>query len=130
MKRKQMLTFIAPSMISLIVFTIIPLIVAMSLSLQSFGFWTINDRLFVGLENYTYILTDNRFWQAFRFTFLIMAIVTPIEMALGFGVALMMDQVPRRFRGILVALALTTYVSVPIVASYMFRGMFFPGGYR
>ena len=128
MKRKQMLTFIAPSMVSLIVFTIIPLIVAMSLSLQSFGFWTINDRIFVGLENYTYILTDSRFWQAFRFTFLIMAIVTPIEMALGFGIALMMDQVPRRFRGILVALALTTYVSVPIVASYMFRGMFFPGG--
>lgn len=128
MKRRQMLTFVAPSMISLLIFTIIPLIVAMSLSMQSFGYWTINERIFVGLENYTYILTDARFWQAFRFTFLIMAIVTPIEMVLGFTVALLMDQVSRRFRGILVALALTTYVSVPVVASYMFRGMFYPGG--
>ena len=46
MKRKQMLAFISPSMVSLLIFTIIPLVVAFSLSTQSFGYWTINDRIF------------------------------------------------------------------------------------
>ena len=63
-----------------------------------------------------------------KFTFLIMAIVTPVEMIIGFIIALLLDQVPKRPRGIFIALALTTYVSVPVVASYMFRGLFYAGG--
>ncbi len=128
MNRKQLLTFIAPSMITLLIFTIIPLVVSIALSFQSFGYQTLNDRLFVGLQNYTYILADERFWRSVGFTFLIMAIVTPSEMVIGFFVALGLDQIARRYRGIFIALALTTYVSVPVVASYMFRGLFYAGG--
>lgn len=59
---------------------------------------------------------------------MIMAIVTPLEIMLGFAIALLMDQISRRSRGFFVALALTTYVSVPVVAAYMFRGLFYTGG--
>ncbi len=128
MTRKQLLAFITPSMITLLVFTMIPLVVSIALSFQSFGYQNLNDRIFVGLQNYSYILSDNRFWGSVGFTFLVMAVVTPTEMVIGFVVALLLDQVAKRHRGIFIALALTTYVSVPVVASYMFRGMFYAGG--
>lgn len=115
-------------MISLVTFTIVPLVVAAWLSFQSFGYWTMDARVFVGLRNYAEIMADPSFWQAVGWTLLIMAIVTPTEMFLGFVIALLLDQVSKRHRGIFLALALTTYVSVPVVASYMFKGMFFPGG--
>lgn len=128
MKNKEFAAFVAPSLIGLMVFTIVPLVVAFALSLQSFEYWTMNARVFVGLRNYVDILADPRFWRAFSFTLLLMVVVTPIEMFIGFVIALALDQIPRRSRGIFVALALTTYVSVPVVASYMFRGLFYTGG--
>ncbi len=103
---------------------IIPLVVAIALGFQSFTYLTLNARKFVGLENYQSILLDSRFWQAVRFTFLIIVIVTPLEMIIGSIVALLLDQIPKGRRGIFVSLCLTTYVSVPIVAAYMFRGLF------
>lgn len=124
MKRKAFLAFVAPSVILMVALMIIPLGVAILLGFQSFTYLTLNARKFVGLENYQSILLDTRFWQAVRFTFLIIAVVTPLEMIIGSIVALLLDQVPRGRRGIFIALCLTTYVSVPIVASYMFRGLF------
>lgn len=128
MKNREFAAFVAPSLLALLVFTVIPLVFAFSLSLQSFEYWTLNERVFVGLQNYAAILADPRFWQAFAFTLTIMVIVTPLEIILGFGIALLMDQISRRSRGFFVALALTTYVSVPVVAAYMFRGLFYTGG--
>ncbi len=128
MKNKEFAAFVAPSMIALVTFTVIPLVVAFVLSFQAFEYWTLNARVWVGLRNYADILADPRFWQAFGFTLLIMAVVTPLEMFLGFMIALFLDQMPKRHRGILIALALTTYVSVPVVAAYMFRGLFYTGG--
>jgi ABC-type sugar transport system permease subunit len=127
-KNKEFAAFVAPSMIALVTFTIIPLVMAFSLSLQAFEYWTLNERIFVGLSNYASIIGDSRFWQAFRFTLIIMLIVTPTEMFIGFVIALMLDQISKRSRGIFIALALTTYVSVPVVAAYMFRGLFYTGG--
>jgi N,N'-diacetylchitobiose transport system permease protein len=127
-KNREFAAFVAPSMIALLAFTIIPLAVAFSLSLESFEYWTMNARVFVGLRNYRDILADARFLQAVSFTLLIMVIVTPIEILLGSFIALLLDQLPKRRRGLFIALALTTYVSVPVVASYMFRGLFYTGG--
>ena len=128
MKNKEFAAFVAPSMFALVAFTIIPLVVALALSFQAFEYWTMNARVFVGLRNYIDILGDARFWQAFRFTLLIIFVVTPTEMFIGSVVALFLDQLSKRHRGIFIALALTTYVSVPVVASYMFRGLFYTGG--
>lgn len=45
MKNKEFAAFVAPSMLALLVFTVIPLVVAFSLSLQSFEYWTLNARV-------------------------------------------------------------------------------------
>ena len=128
MKRRTFVAFVAPSVISMVLLMIVPLVMAIWLGLQSFSYATLDMPKFVGLRNYSDILFDTRFWTSVRFTFSIIAIVTPLEIIVGCVVALLLDQLPKRRRGIFIALCLTTYVSVPIVASYMFRGLFQTGG--
>ncbi len=128
MNRSTFFAFMAPSLISMVVLMIVPLVMAFWLGFQSFSYWTMDTPRFVWLQNYQDILADSKFWEAVKFTFSIIIVVTPTEMLIGFIVALLLDQVPKRKRGVYIALCLTTYVSVPIVASYMFRGLFQPGG--
>lgn len=128
MKRKTFWAFIAPSVISMVSLMIIPMFLAIWFGFHSFGYWTLDAPKFVGLENYRDILVDPRFWQAVQFTLLIIAIVTPVEIIIGSIVALLLDQIPKGRRGIFIALCLTTYVSIPIVAAYMFRGLFQANG--
>jgi multiple sugar transport system permease protein len=105
---------------------IIPLVMAIWLGMHYVTYRNMNSPDFVGLANYQAILSDPRFWQALRFTVLIIAIVTPAEMILGFFVALLLDQADKRIRGVFIALLLTTYVTVPVVSGLMFRQLFEP----
>jgi ABC-type sugar transport system permease subunit len=110
----------------MVMLMIIPLIMAVWLGMHYVTYRNMNAPEFVGLENYRAILTDPRFWQSFRFTLLLIAIVTPTEMILGFFIALLLDQTHRRVRGIFISLLLTTYVTVPVVSGLMFRQLFEP----
>jgi ABC-type sugar transport system permease subunit len=105
---------------------IIPLIMAIWLGMHYVTYRNLNAPEFIGLENYQAILADTRFWQALLFTLLIIVIVTPAEMILGFFIALLLDQTHKRVRGIFIALLLTTYVTVPVVSGLMFRQLFEP----
>ncbi len=49
-------------------------------------------RAFVGLANYARLLDDPAFWQAARFTVLFMLASVPLEVALGLGIALVLNQ--------------------------------------
>lgn len=126
MKRKTFYWFTGPSIILMVSLMIIPLIMAIWLGLNYVTYRNMNAPEFIGLENYLAILGDPRFWQSFRFTLLIIVIVTPAEMILGFFIALLLDQTNKRVRGIFIALLLTTYVTVPVVSGLMFRQLFEP----
>lgn len=128
MDRKTFYSFATPSIVLMIALMIIPLVMAIWLGSFSFTYWNMDTPQFVGLENYREILSDMRFWQALQFTLLIIAIVTPLEMVLGFMVALLLDQLPKIRRGIYISLLLTTYVSVPVASAMMFRQLFQTNG--
>ena len=126
MKRKTFYGFTSPSIILMVTLMIIPLFMAIWLGMHYLTYRNMNDPQFIGLENYQAILADPRFWQSRRFTLLIIAIVTPLEMILGFIIALLLDQTNKRVRGIFIAFLLTTYVTVPVVSGLMFRQLFEP----
>jgi ABC-type sugar transport system permease subunit len=126
MRRKTFYAFTGPSIVLMLTLMIIPLIMAVWLGLHYVTYRNMNAPEFVGLENYQAILADPRFWQSLRFTLLIIAIVTPAEMILGFFVALLLDQTHKGVRGIFISLLLTTYVTVPVVSGLMFRQLFEP----
>ena len=126
MKRRTFYGFTSPSIILMVTLMIIPLIMATWLGMHYVTYRNMNAPQFVGFDNYRAILTDPRFWQSLRFTLLIIAIVTPLEMILGFFIALFLDQTHPKIRGVFISLLLTTYVTVPVVSGLMFRQLFEP----
>lgn len=128
MKRRIFFQFTAPSNITMIVLMIFPLLYAVYLSFNLVTYQNINDPTFIGLENYTTILTDPQFWQAVRFSLAIIVLTVPVQVCLGFVMALLLDQVPILVRGFLMSMMLMPFIVVPVVGTVMFRQLFEVGG--
>ena len=70
--------FIAPSMILLLVFSIIPLLIAFGLSMFDVPI-TLNTAAFVGLENYKNAFLDDRFLNSLKVTVIFTVLEVPIQ---------------------------------------------------
>ncbi len=128
MKRTTFFQFAAPSIFIMTLLMVIPLIMAIWLGTQFMTFTNINAPQFVGLRNYTDVLSDPRFWRSFGFTMLFTAIVIPARMVIGFTIALLLDQVSGLARGFYLAIFLLPFVIVPIVGTLMFKQLFEASG--
>jgi len=128
MKRSTFLQFAAPSIILMTLLMVIPLGMAIWLGMNFMTYNNINAPQFVGMKNYVDVLGDPRFWQSFRFTGLYMAIVIPVQLFVGFTIALTLDQVSRFVRGIYLSLFLLPFIIVPVVGTLMFKQLFEPSG--
>ncbi len=71
---------------------------------------------FVGLENYGFLMTDPRFWNALAHTAYFVLLSVTLELALGLGIALLLHQ---RFpgRGVARALVLVPWAVPTVVAA-------------
>ncbi len=123
MNDKTFFTFVSPSVIIMVVLMVIPLITAMFLGLNFVTYSNLEEPQFVGLSNYVAMMTDPAFWGSFRFTIIYIITVVPAELLLGFGIAMLLDQV-RHFRGFFIAAALVPHIITPVVGALMFRTMF------
>jgi len=128
MKRKLFYKFSAPSNLTMVILMIIPLGVAAFLSFHFVTFRNINAPEFVGISNYIAILKDSQFWQAFRFSMIIVAVAVPVQIVLGFCIALLLDQIRSAARGIYIALILLPFIVVPVVGTLIFKQLFEVGG--
>ncbi|RME99080.1 MAG: sugar ABC transporter permease [Chloroflexi bacterium] len=128
MNRGTFFRFAAPSIVVMTLLMVVPLFMAIWLGMQFMTFNNITDPQFVGLRNYIDVLGDSRFWQAFRFTLMYMAIIVPAQLVIGFTVALLLDQVSGLARGIYLSIFLLPFIIVPIVGTLMFKQLFEPSG--
>ena len=80
---------------------------------------------FIGLRNYVDILSDVKFWQAFQVTFIFAVSAVVIELALGLGVAMMLNH---HFPGvqILRSLLIIPMMIPPIVSALMWKVVLLP----
>jgi multiple sugar transport system permease protein len=85
----------------------------------------IGDAEFVGLANYTRLLSDAQFRESFGVTIAFAAVVVSVEMVLGVGLALLLD---RELRGMTVlrTLFILPMMIAPIVVGLMWRYMYHP----
>ncbi len=89
--------FITPVMLLLLAINIFPLIWAVRLSFTNYKSNRPNAPLrFVGLDNYTDILSDPDVWHAMQVTAHFVVWTILLQMLLGFGLALLIN---RKFRG-------------------------------
>ncbi|MFK7892042.1 MAG: carbohydrate ABC transporter permease [Granulosicoccus sp.] len=124
--RSTLLAFLGPSVVSLLVIGIGPLIYAVWTSLHYFNLTKLKQVEFIGLENYATVLTDGAFWDAMGRTFLLLGISLPIQLALGLGIALLLHKPGVGFLKTLTRLSLvlpmaTTYAVVGLLGQVMFN---------
>lgn len=113
--------FVAPNMLLLLVFVLVPLVWAVLVSLQQTnGFGT---GVFVGLSNYSRLFSDPLFWRSTINTVLFTVIVTPASMGLGLLIAVLLNSaLPARgvFRSILITPMAISGVATALLGLLMF----------
>jgi len=123
MKRRTFLAFVSPSVAIMLLLMVLPLVTAIWLGFNFITFKNLAMPQWVGLENYTEVLSDPAFWASLRFTLLYIVITVPCQILIGFCIALLLDQVTR-FRGVYIAASLLPFIVTPIVGTLMFRNVF------
>jgi len=128
MNFKSFLQFTAPSNFVMLALMIFPLVLAIMFGLNYITFKTINEPVYVELENYQEVLSDPAFWTALRWTLIIIAVVVPAHIVIAFVQAVVLDQVTGRLRGFYLAAIMIPMIVVPVIGTIVFRQLFDPGG--
>ena len=95
-------SFIAPVIILLFVFSILPLLSAFGLSCFDVS-TTLGKPKFVGLENFAEIFSDNRFWNSLKVTLKWTVVEVPLQVLLALLLSALLTQnniINKIFRGI------------------------------
>lgn len=120
--------FLAPALLVLGVFFLLPVIAALALSLTDYDLYALADirnLRFVALGNYWALLQRPLFWSALGHTVYFVAVGVPLSMAASLGVALLLNSPLARakpfFRTALFAPVVTTVVAVAVIWRYLFN---------
>ncbi|WP_375406322.1 carbohydrate ABC transporter permease [uncultured Amnibacterium sp.] len=113
--------FIAPNLLLLGLFVLLPLVQSVGLSFErtnGFGAGT-----FAGLDNYARLIGDPLFWRSLANTLLFTLLTTPLSMGLGLGAAVLLNAaLPARgvFRSILILPMSVSGVATALIGLLMF----------
>lgn len=118
--------FLVPTMVLLLAIAIFPLIWSLYLSFTKYSIIKDADTgpLWIGLRNYASLLSDVVVWQRFITTAYFVIPTVGIELALGFGLALLLN---RKFRG---RDYLMTLILIPMMLSPLVVALFWGYMYR
>lgn len=116
--RAVMNLFIWPTLLLLIIFNFFPLFYSLYLSFTSYRATSPTAPVWVGIQNYTNILTDPDLWQAFTTSGRYVLFSVALQTVVGFGLALL---VRGKFRG---SGVVTTLILIPMMLSPVVVGLF------
>lgn len=98
---KTPLFFLAPALILLLVFTILPIFTTVFLSLTNFNIYSLADwsrAKFIGIGNYAKLLQDSLFWKSLFNTFYFVIMGVPATIALSLLGAVLINSPLTRFK--------------------------------
>jgi N,N'-diacetylchitobiose transport system permease protein len=116
----------APTVLGMLYLLAYPLARAVLISLQDFQLrqLILGHAKFVGLRNYQTLLSDERFWQVVRRTFLFMAVNVVLIMLLATLVALLVERLGRVWRSVLLSALVLAWAMPVIAATTVFQWLF------
>ncbi|WP_331371935.1 carbohydrate ABC transporter permease [Sinorhizobium chiapasense] len=114
---------IAPSVLLLLAWMIVPLAMTIYFSLLRYNLLMPGMEEFAGLSNYIYFLTDPAFFHAIFNTLAIVLGVLFITVIGGIALALLLDQ-PMFGQGIVRILVIAPFLIMPTVAALVWKNMF------
>ncbi len=113
---------VAPSVIALVLWMVVPLVMAIWFSFQRYNLLLPENREFVGLANFTYILTDSALWISIGITLILVVSVLVITIGLGTLLAVLFNQ-DFPGRGIARVLAISPFFVMPTVSALVWKNM-------
>jgi len=120
--------FLAPALLVLGVFFLLPVIGALGLSLTDYDLYALADTRnlrFVALQNYWALLQRPLFWSALGHTAYFVVVGVPLSMGASLGAALLLNSPLARckpfFRTALFAPVVTTVVATAVIWRYLFN---------
>lgn len=129
--RKAPYFFIAPAIILLAVFSLLPIFVALFISFTDMdlaGLADYSNLSFVGLKNYVNVLSDPVFLKAIFNTLFYVLIGVPLVIITSLGVALMINlgtsKIFKVFRVVYYLPSVTNVVAVAVVWAYLYNPAF------
>ena len=114
---------IAPSVLLLLAWMIVPLAMTIYFSFLRYNLLMPGMEEFAGFSNYSYFLTDPAFFQAIFNTLAIVLGVLFITVVGGIALALLLDQ-PMFGQGIVRILVIAPFLIMPTVAALVWKNMF------
>ena len=92
---KAALLFLAPWLIGICCFTVVPMVASLYLSFTRYNLLRnpiTNPPRWIGLDNYTGMFADSAFWNSFRVTVQYVVISVPLQLAFALLLALLLDR--------------------------------------
>lgn len=114
--------FVMPALVLLAFVTVYPVMYVLYLSFHR-RLLTIDVSRFIGLENYLYLVRDERFWNAFKNTVYFTSLSVSMELLFGLCIAVFLNRV-FRFRGILRAVVLIPWAVPTVVSAKMWEWIY------
>lgn len=112
---------VAPSLI-ITIGIMVPFVMAIWYSLTNYSF-KLPTHKFVGLKNWVDMLTSADFWNALKVSLMYGVISTAIEMLLGLGVAILLNNLNNRLSRILRVLLVFPLMVAPVTATIVWQLM-------
>jgi multiple sugar transport system permease protein len=120
--------FLAPALIVIGVFFIVPVLGAFALSLTDYDLYSLADPAnlrFVGFDNYVELLQRPLFWKALGNTLYFVGVGVPLSIVVSLAAALLLNSKLARFKPLfrtaLFAPVVTTVVAVAVIWRYLFH---------
>jgi ABC-type sugar transport system permease subunit len=117
--------FVGPAALVLAGFLVYPIVYSLWLSFHEWNGYQLEWGPFVGLENYASLAGDDVFWKASINSILFVAWRTPLEVGIGFALALLLNR-KMPARGLLRTLFFVPVVMSLIVVTLLFERMLDP----
>jgi multiple sugar transport system permease protein len=124
-ERRLAAAMISPSLVVIALVAAYPILYAIWLSLHQYSVIHPGLSRWVGFDNYRDALTSGDFWSAVRVTFVFTAISVTLELIIGTGMALLMNEAFRG-RSILRAVVLVPWAVLTVGTAIMWRSIFEP----
>ena len=124
-ERKLAWMLCAPAVLAMLLVTAYPIAYAVVLSLQDVDLRFPDEGGFVGLSNYTAVLTSDLWWTDIFNTVFIMVISVAVELVLGMAIAMVMYRAIFG-RGVVRTSVLIPYGIITVVAAFAWQFAFSP----
>ncbi|MDF2920772.1 MAG: transporter [Microbacterium sp.] len=124
-QRKEAITLVAPALLPIIIFSVIPLLSGVALGFTDATLARNADINFIGLGNFIELLDDHRFWQSFGIGIVWAGSVALLTLVSAMGLALLLNS-NLRLKGLTRVLALIPWAMPPVVIAIVWRMIYNP----